>query len=216
MTYWTFRVHSSSERNTTFDTSISENIISPDSLQGQFTGKYYDAEEHLDADLERSLENKEFTTLDDGRKGKIRKYTNGTVAKVEPREKVAYWVAIADMNEHGIASSSREQVLEALGELWQYVSERGDLGELAVPVLGTGRARIARTSREDMIREIISSFIAASSESKFCDKLTIVIAEGDYRKQKMDLRELGRYLEHCCRYTHRYDATGSTVGEPIS
>ena len=198
--------------NTTFDTSISKRIISRDSLQGQFTNKYYDAEEHLDSDLAMSLRHEESTPIEGDRKGKRHKYANGTVAKLEPRGRVAYWVAISDMNEHYVASSSREQVLEALGELWQYISERGDLGELAIPILGTGRARIKHTRREDMIREIISSFIAASSEHRFCDKLTIVIAERDYREQKMDLRQLGRYLEHCCRYTHLRDASGTLPG----
>ena len=202
--------------NTTFDTSISRGIISPNSLQGQFTNTYYDAEEHLDSDLEMSLEHEEAALIDDDRKGKKRKYANGTVATVERRGRVAYMVAISDMNEHGVASSSREQVMEALGRLWQYISERGDLGELAIPVLGTGRARIPHTRREDMVREIIRSFIAASSENRFCDKLTIVIGERDYREQQMDLRELGRYLEHCCRYTHLRDATGDTAGEPAS
>ncbi len=202
--------------NTTFDTSISKGIISPDSLQGQFTNKYYDTEEHLDSDLEKSLKHENAIPIEDGRKGKKQKYANGTVAKLESRGRIGYWVAISDMNEHSVASSSREQVLEALGKLWQYISERGDLGEIAIPILGTGRARILHTRREDMVREIISSFIAASSESTFCDKLTIVIAERDYREQQMDLRELGRYLEHCCRYTHLRDTKGDTTGEPAS
>ena len=202
--------------NTTFDTSISKGIIAPDSLQGQFTNKYYDAEEHLDSDLETSLKHEQSTPIDGDRKGKTQKYANGTVAKLEPRGRVAYLVAISDMNEHGVASSSREQVLEALGELWQYIGQRGDLGELAIPILGTGRARIKDTRREDMVREIINSFIAASSERPFCEKLTIVIAERDYREQQMDLRELGRYLEHCCRYTHLRDSTGDATGEPAS
>lgn len=202
--------------NTTFDTSISKGIISPDSLQGQFTKKYYDAEEHLDSDLEKSLKHEEATPIEGDRKGKRQRYANGTVAKLEPRGKVTYWVAISDMNEHGVAASSREQVLEALGKLWQYISVRGDLGELAIPVLGTGRARIKHTRREDMVKEIVNSFIAAASESRFCTKLTIVIAERDYREQQMDLRELGRYLEHCCRYTHLRDGTGDITGEPAS
>ncbi len=201
--------------NTTFDTSISKGIISPESLQGQFTCKYYDAEEHLDSDLKMSLEHEESTFVEGDRKGNNQKYANGTVAKLEPRGRVAYWVAISDMNEHGVASSSRDQVLEALGKLWQYISERGDLGELAIPVLGTGRARIRHTRREDMVREIINSFIAASSESRFCVKLTIVIADRDYREQQMNLRELGRYLEHCCRYTHLRDATGDAAASPL-
>ena len=201
--------------NTTFDTSILDNIISPDSLQGQFTREYYDAVEHLNTDLENSLQSEEFTKIYDNRKGKANKYANGTVAKIKPRGRVVYLVAIADMNEHGNASSSRERVLQALSKLWQYIGERGDMGEIAVPILGTGRSRITGTRREEMIREIIRSFIAASSERKFCDKLTIVISEKDYRHYEIDLDDLGRYLYHCCRYTHLHDATAGATGEVV-
>ena len=53
--------------NTTFDTSVSAEIISPDSLQGQFLDRSYDTEAHLDRDLEASLEGVEFTMLHDDR-----------------------------------------------------------------------------------------------------------------------------------------------------
>ncbi len=201
--------------NTTFDTSVSTGIIAPDSLQGQFLARYYDTEAHLDRDLETSLEGAEFLASEGDRRGKTRKYANGTVVGLQPRGKVAYFVAIADMNAHGVASSSLEQVLEGLGSLWNYIAERGGMEPLAVPVLGTGRGRIAVPRRQEMIEEIVESFIAACSEAKFCDKLTIVISEKDYRDNEMDLTTLGRYLEHRCKYTKLREAVGGVAGEGV-
>ena len=186
--------------NSTFDTSIAAGLISPNSLQGQFTRMYYDDESHLDRDLETALENEVFEIIDGNRRGKNRRYGMGTVAKIQPRRRTAYMVAIADMNEHGVAAGSLDGVVESLGKLWHYIGERGEMEAVAIPVLGTGRARI-QTEREEMIREIIGSFIAACSEKKFCEKLTIAIATNDQVEHEIDLQELGNYLRYACRYT---------------
>ena len=187
--------------NSTFDTSISGGIIDADSLQGKFTKRYYgDRTDQLDRDLEDELEDQAFERIEDSRRGKKKRYEIGTVVKIQPRDQTAYLVAIADMNQHRVASGSPDKVVESLGKLWHYIGERGEMTPLAVPVLGTGKARI-HIEREEMTREIISSFVAACSEKKFCEKLTIVISRNDYLEHEMDLQELGNYLRHVCRYT---------------
>lgn len=201
--------------STTFDTSISKGIIARDSLQGQFLAKYYHEEAHLDHDLETSLQGIAFSTVDDERQGKKRRYPNGTVAKIKPGDNVAYFLAIADMNAHSVASSSKEQVLESLGSLWQYVSKRGGIEPLAVPILGTGRGRIAALRREEMVREIIKSFIAACSETKFCDRLTVAVSPEDYRNHEIDLQELELFLKHLCKYTKLNETTENTQGKAV-
>lgn len=57
--------------NTTFDTDMSEGLISEQSLQGKFTKKYYDKEEHLDQELAEVLKEEEFT-LDENKPKKKR------------------------------------------------------------------------------------------------------------------------------------------------
>ena len=54
-----------------------------------------------------------------------------------------------------------------------------------------------------MIIEIITSFIAACTEKKFCEKLTIVISENDYRQHDVNLKELGTYLRLYAGEVHR-------------
>ena len=183
--------------NTTFETD--GGVISPDSLQGQFTKKYYDKAEHLDLEIERQLKGYRYEELSDRATGKRRKYPTGTVTKISASDHVAYLVAIADMNPHGTASGSWEGLVEALGRLWYFIGERGELGAVLVPVLGTGRTRI-QVKREVAIREVIDSFIAACSEKKICDEMTIVVSEQDYFEHGVDLDALDRYVEHKCMY----------------
>ena len=201
--------------NTTFDTEISNDLISEDSLQGQFTLNYYRKKvKYLDHDLEEKLKNQKFTLMEDNRKGKKKRYELGTVVKLQPENQVTYLIAVADMNEHGVATGSFEKIIECLGKLWHYIGEQGDLGPLVVPVLGTGRARI-NVPREVMIREIIKSFITACAEKKFSEKLTIVISRNDYREHNIDLHELGNYLRHHCKYTVLKNKTDTGKGAVI-
>ena len=200
--------------NTTFDTDISGGLISADSLQGQFTQRYYNAVEHLDYELEQKLENQSFTLVKDNRKGKQKRYEIGTVVGLQPQGQMAYWIAIADTNEHGVPDGSLEEIVECLGKLWHHIGEQGELGNLIVPVLGTGRARV-NAPREKMIREIIQSFIAACSEKKFAEKLTIVISPKDHCEYDIDLHELEKFLQHLCKYTEFKDETATGKGEAI-
>ena len=208
--------------NSTFDTDRSEGLISPDSLQGQFTERYYHNEKHLDSDIEESLaEQTPIELLTDWRKGKTERYEIGTVAKVRPKAvkgppqyRLVYLVAIAHMDKDGKAESSFEEVIDGLGKLWNYIANRGELEPLVVGVIGTGLGRLAQT-REEMIREIIGSFIAACSENRFAERLTIVISPEDYREYNIDLHELGNYLRHVCQYTDLKSKTDTGKGEAI-
>ena len=187
--------------NSTFDTDMSNGLISKNSLQGQFTKKYYDKVVHLDHDLRKELDGKTYTLTNDDKIGKKKRYEIGTVVKIKPKEQVTYLVAVSHMNELGKAGdTSKEMMIDCLGNLWHQISEQGELEPLVVPVLGTGLARCLIT-REEMTREIINSFVAACSEKKFCKKLTIVIYEDDYREHGIDIQELGDYLRHHCEYT---------------
>ena len=199
--------------NSTFETSISDGSISPQSLQGQYTEKYYKNREHdLAHDLRARLRDLKAIPLEDGQLRDRPEYDIGTVATVRSGDRTAHMIAVARINEYGTAGSSRDDVAKALGKLWYYVGKRGELEPLAIPVLGTGRSRIS-IPREEMIREIIASFVAACSEKRFCDELMIVVSEDDYHKHQMNLQELGCYLSHICRYTSLM--RGTDAGEGI-
>jgi hypothetical protein len=200
--------------NTTFDTHISKELISEKSIQGQFTKLfYYGNETQLDNDISLALQDIQSEILIGKRIGKNKKYPIGTTVRLNPRNQTVYMLAIANINEYGTASALYEDFKLALAYLWLFIGSRGLRENIVIPVVGTGFARLLQT-REEIIREIIKSFIAACSESTFCDKLTIVIHPSDYEKHKINLDELEKYIIHLCKYTlfsNNFDKNGHQI-----
>ncbi len=85
---------------------------------------------------------------------------------------------MAELGKGGNASSSIPQVQDALKGLWDYVKHKGELIELVVPIIGTGRGRV-KISRKKMIALIAESFVKASAQSKFSEKLIIAVRPED-------------------------------------
>ncbi|MHB8071641.1 MAG: macro domain-containing protein [Candidatus Cryosericum sp.] len=201
--------------NTTFDTDLSGDLISKKSVQGQFTQRYYGCTAQLDAELEAALRNQPCDALDDNRIGKKRRYEIGTVVRVSPKDRTGYFLAIANINEHGVASGTYGDLQLALSRLWLFVGQRGQKGALVMPVLGSGFARLTQP-RQVIIQETIKSFVAACSEKTFCDKLAIVMREDDVINNGVDFDELGNYLRHVCKYTEFAVHNGGRTGTPVT
>ena len=199
--------------NTTFDTSIEDGTISDASVQGQFTRRFVDSVDELDRQIAGSLGNTAFKNrTKDKPYGKHREYAIGTVASLSSSGKRAYMVAIASLNSYRVASTNREDVLDALPCLWEFVRNRGGLEPLCCPILGSGFSRV-KTPREELIREIVKSFVAATRVGKFCEHLTIAISPEDFLRGHINLDALGRFLGHECTYA-RGTLTGRG-GKPL-
>ena len=87
--------------NTTFDTNILDDTISVNSVQGQFTRRYFYSVADLDSRLSESLRNVPVLGIRsrvDKPYGKIEEYEIGTVAPISVPERKAYFVAVAKMN----------------------------------------------------------------------------------------------------------------------
>lgn len=190
--------------NTTFDTRLAHNLISEESIQGVFTKKYFADERALDNLINPELANVQSVALPGPRVGKSAEYPIGTTVQVAaregPRTRRAFLVAMARINEHGTAHAVFDELLESLGVLWEYIATRSSKGVLLIPVLGSRFGRLTQR-REELIHEIIKSFVAASASATFCDRLVIVISGKDVVEQKLDLKALGAYLHHICNYT---------------
>ena len=200
--------------NTTFETSSA--VIDRTSIQGQFTRKHYADIRQLDRDIEAALEGVQpegaVGRADAGRKHL--RYPLGQVALVSTKGRRAYWVAIADLNEHGNAVGTFDGVERALTDLWEFVAERGPKEDVVIPVLGTGFSRVT-AKRDEVVRAIIDSFMAACHGKVFCEKLTIVVWLSDVTKQDLDLEGVGEYLQHVCRYTRYSPANPAPRGMGI-
>lgn len=206
--------------NTTFDTDISlrsnaKAIVSEKSIQGQFTNKHYGNRlAVLDNELENSLAAEPFVTASKSY-GKQKEYALGTVASLHSGQHNYYWLAMAKLNNHATAGTTRENIRTALATLWNHLSVAGDYEEnIVIPVLGTGFSRVA-TPREEIIKDIIQSFIAACRNTKFCQKLTIVINASDYIKNGMNLKMLHDYLRLNTEF-HTSANSKNAEGAPIT
>ena len=186
--------------NTTFDTEVSETLISEQSVQGSFTRTYCESVSKLDSAIDSALQGAAGISLEGVRVGKSIRYPLGTTARIEQRGRIAYLVAIAQINEHGSARGSLEGLREALASLWWFVGERGSRERLVAPVLGSGFARLVE-KRDQIVREMVTSFIAACSERVFTERLTIVLSPKDVIEHRLSVAALDAFVAHVCRYS---------------
>jgi hypothetical protein len=199
---------------TTFDTDTSNSLISPRSVQGKFTRMFYSADAHLQADLSKALESTPSTGTVTRSGQIIHEYPVGTVAPVTVRGQKAYFIGITSLNQHGVAQATFEDLKTSLPHLWEFLTTRGDLQRVVMPVLGSGFARLPET-REEIIREIVKSFVAACSSIRPTEALTIVIPADDFYKNRVDLEELERYVQHTCKYTDFVALASQNIGTPL-
>lgn len=181
--------------NTTFDTDISQGIISKKSLQGQFTQKFFhDNLNGLDKAIENSIGGK-IHTISTKTFGKLKRYEIGTVAKLELSDERFYFVAMSDLTDEGNAITSKENIEKSLKCFWEYVKFSGEMEDIVVPLVGTGRGRI-NIRRKQVINMIIESFLNASSETLISNHLMIVISPDDYIKYSLKLLDIKGHFEN--------------------
>jgi len=175
--------------NTVFESDVAGGKIDANSLQGQFTAKYYTGNQNalisaITAEL-RKLPS-------------AAPYAMGTVVPITTHGKTFYLTAMATLNDKGNAASTPNDVEQALDGLWSYVRQAGALQELAVPLVGTGRGRV-RMSRDKMIELISESFADAATEGIFTSKLIVVIRPDDAANFQINLYEIKDRLRHILR-----------------
>ena len=102
-----------------------------------------------------------------------------------------------------------------LPSLWEFVATRGDFKPLVMPVIGSGFSRLPQT-REEIIREIVKSFVAACASQRPCESLTIVIPLRDYYDHGVNLESLDQFTQHVCRYSGYEAANSAGQGRPIA
>lgn len=179
--------------NTTFDTDIASGLISPDSLQGQVALKFFQGNTaEIDRQLALGLHGIPSVT-NASAPGKKAEYPIGTVVKVIAGSKIFYFLAMSRLNSNGTAGSTLRDVEDSLERLWQFITNHGNLQDLAVPLIGTGRGRID-TSRKKMTEKIAQSFADAAKGKVFCNKLLVMIHPADADRFQVNLFEIRDYL----------------------
>lgn len=179
--------------SSTFDTDMSSGLISVTSLQGQLATNYFNGQTtEIDRQIETSLSREQFT-INDKRPGKKKEYPIGTVARVSAHSKNFYLVAMSHMDENGNASSDLKMIDEALEKLWLNLTSKAEIGDIVMPLMGTGRGRVAYP-RKKMIERIAQSFTDACNQRAFSNKLIIVVRPEDASKFSLNLFQVRDYL----------------------
>lgn len=174
--------------NTTFDTDIANGIIAADSVQGQFTNKYFpQSVQTLDNELSNALQNIPFTVFQ--KPGKTQKYPMGTTVRVNQGSERFYLVAMADMNVHNTSSTTMNKLTKALDELWEFMVTDGEMEDVVLPLMGSKRGRL-KIKRKALIIRLTHSFIEAYSQHPFCKDLIIVIHPSDMDQYDLNLFEI--------------------------
>lgn len=179
--------------STTFDTDMSGGLIATNSIQGQFALKFFQGKtDQIDAQIQKSLKGVPCEIHNDNI-GKKQTYPIGTVAKVEAFGRNFYFVAMSEFNKSGTAQSSVRIIDQVLERLWTYMAERAELGDIVIPLIGTGRGRI-ELPRKKIIERIAQSFADASRDKTFSNKLIIVISPKDAAAFDINLFQIRDYL----------------------
>jgi hypothetical protein len=179
--------------NTTFDTSMADGLIATDSLQGQLATQFFSANTvEIDEQLEQDLAGVASQQRPDAR-GKKREYPIGTVARVKSHGRTFYFVAMARLSPDGTASATMREVEDALTDLWAFILAHGELKNLAIPLVGTGRGRTGYP-RKKMVERIAQSFADGSKDRIFSNRLSIVVHPQDAENFGVNLYEIRDYL----------------------
>ena len=179
--------------SSTFDTDMASGLIAASSLQGQLATNYFNGQTtEIDRQIEVSLDREQYT-INEKRPGKKKEYPIGTVARVSAHSKNFYLVAMSHMEENKNAQSNLKMIDEALEKLWINLASKAEVGDIVMPLMGTGRGRVPYP-RKKMIERIAQSFTDAASERAFSNKLIIVVRPEDASKFSLNLFQVRDYL----------------------
>ena len=97
------------------------------------------------------------------------------------------------LNAEGTASTTVREVEDALESLWTFILKNGELKDLSVPLMGTGRGRTGYP-RKKMSERIAQSFVDGSQNQIFANRLSIVIRPEDAENFGVNLYQIRDYL----------------------
>lgn len=188
--------------NSYFHTNMENDYISPMSVQGAFQEKYFRGKKNkeLNKMITSSLKDQGLLNeVYEDSQGNTQICPIGTVVKIDHKNKHYYLVAINDINEHGTPiNQCYSNIEKALVGLVSAIRHHDDL---AMPLVGTGRAAISGASIEKVAEDIVDKFLEPANS--VCRKLTICINPKDYIDGKVDLKKIAKYIEFKCEFPNR-------------
>lgn len=184
----------------TFDTSIADDrIIHSSSVQGQLLNRIYAGnQQRLDKELASALAAISPVRTEsraDKPYGKLVRYPVGTVAVLGEPRRLIFAVAYGSMGNDLVVRAPVQDLWYCFNQLWDAVYRSGQRGALAIPLMGSGLARVDSLDRENLLRLVVLSFLAYSRLRLICHDFRIVIRPEDLdRVDLVSLREFLRAL----------------------
>ncbi|MFD0312873.1 macro domain-containing protein [Streptomyces flavalbus] len=182
----------------TFDTATEQDlVISRDSVQGQLVGRLFNGErklldDRLQAGL-RSVTPASTERPQDKPRGRRVRYPLGTTVPLVVDGRRVFAVAYSRLGNDLVARSAPEDLRASLDSLWRSVARYGMYKPVAMPLVGTGLARVVELDRTELLFMIIESFAAyARREPTTAPELRVVIRPEDLART--DLAAVGGLL----------------------
>jgi hypothetical protein len=178
-----------------FDTELGD-VISPQSVQGQFQARYFPNTPELDAAIAQSLLGQHAEPDGSKARGKNLRYKIGTVATIRHGVRRFFLSAYTTMGSNLQAQSNICDLTTSLEACWNSIRAAGQHEPVHMPVIGS---RFARTGlpRALLIQFIILSFLNEERRASLTSHLHIHIAEQD--AQHVDFVVLENWLAEMTR-----------------
>ena len=189
-------------------------IIGNKSIQAQLTKsikcKGMSGEEFIGQQVDKALNTQEFKDarlmdepqIFDGKK--YHHYPYGLILPIKhskkKKDKKFYLLAMSSIVDKGKPTVDHDTLIKSIDSMFGNIQKNKLTGEnLAMPVMGTGAAKMLEKPKQIVARYILKRFAQTASTS--CIKnLTLYIYPDDYLKDEIDIEELRDYIDFLCRY----------------
>lgn len=180
--------------NDVFDTELGD-IISIDSIQGQFTQRIYKGNiSKLNDDINVKLNEFDKYSIYEEEKayGKKKRYPIGTVIDIgtTPKYLLSVVAKMENTNKKALKVTA-DDLWIVLSNLWEFNRSKNSIDEIVIPVIGTGFGRISSNTMT-VIKMMLLSFYQKSKEEKIASKLTLVVRKD--KISKTSLYEVQEFL----------------------
>lgn len=167
--------------NRCFDTIIDDDLISSRTLHGMSMKKMYSqhiyTQEELNRLIQEILSNNEIKykmiSIQNKRKGNLKRYETGTVVEIPKDEKITYFfLALTSFDKDLHAHIEDEEYVLALMRLLMYNNKRSQGKPLFIPLIGSGAADTKKDEQD--ILEYFVKFIKMYRKLINCDVHIVV------------------------------------------
>lgn len=190
----------------TFDTDISNGLVNPKTIHGQFIQKYYYANiPTLNNEIQLKLNSVGAMPIENNvnLKGNKDRYPIGSSCPIKTHGKYFYLSSLTYMKDTGNVDMQPQYIYDFLSNVWNFIPNHGEYHEVVnIPVIATGLNRLpANYTRQFILLEIINSFFVTSKVQTFCKTLKICLNLNDY--EYYDFENVNILLCHIDNYLNR-------------